>query len=500
MLWGFYLPFAERLDPAANAQVHALAQSLLAAPLPGVTDVVAGYVNLYVEFDTGQVDEARVRRWTNNLQDNTRSPEPAARNPKTIPIRYDGEDLELAAKHSGLSVKEVIRRHSGATYRVYAMGFTPGFAYMGSVDPSIRLPRRKEPRRRVAAHTLAMAGEQTGIYPLPSPGGWNLLGTALEAVYDPHRSPPFLLEAGDTVRFAPSEGSAPPEPSALELLPPEPEHPALRVEEPGLLDLPVDGGRLWAGRYGLARSGPLDGHSARAANALVGNPADAPVLELSVRGPVLTALRTVVLAFAGFGMRPAVDGELLEAWQSFVVHEGQTLRFQPMAGGTRGYLAVAGGFALETFMGSASADLRGLIGRPLAAGDLLEIRIYREARAGFSLRPWPPDPRWPIRLIPGPQRNPEALRALLEGSFTVGPSDRMGMQLEGLALPGGEVLSEATPLGAVQVPPGGSPIILLNDRGTLGGYAKPARVHPADLPRVAQLRTGERVQFRLVRR
>lgn len=499
MLQGFYIPFTQRLNPDTNGQIHTLVKRLLDNPLPGLTDLVPGYTNLYVEFDFSQISEKRLRRWVEHNQNSSRPPAPGPRPPKTIPVRYDGEDLALAAERTGLSLQEVVRRHSETLYHVFAMGFTPGFAYLGSVDPAIRLPRRAEPRCRVAAHTVAMAGEQTGIYPLPSPGGWNLLGTALEAVYDPHRPQPFLLEAGDRVRFARADGPTPPEPRVLELLPSEPRRPVLRVEEPGLLDLLVDQGRFQAGRYGLARSGPVDVRSARAANRLLGNPDAAPVLELSLRGPTLTALAPVDLAFAGFGLRPVASGEALDPWQSFALHPGQTLRFQPEQSGARGYLAVAGGFASETFMGSVSADVRGLVGRALRAGDRLGVRTGGTARAGFEAKPFTPDPGWPIRLIPGPQHDPETLRALSEGEFRVSAADRMGVRLEGRAVPGGEVLSEATPLGAVQVPPGGSPILLLNDRGTLGGYCKPALVHPLDLPRVAQLRAGSRVRFMLAR-
>lgn len=499
MLQGFYIPFAQRLDPSVNGQIHALVKHLLGNPLPGLTDLVPGYANLYVEFDSSQVSEHRLRRWVEQNKTSPRPPAPGSRPPKTIPVRYDGEDLALAAERTGLSLEEVVRRHSETLYQVFAMGFTPGFAYLGPVDPAIRLPRRAEPRRRVAAHTVAMAGEQTGVYPLPSPGGWNLLGTALEAVYDPHRPQPFLLEAGDRVCFTRAEGPTPPEPRALDLLPPEPRRPVLRVEEPGLLDLLVDQGRFRAGRYGLARSGPLDPRSARAANRLLGNPDAAPVLELSLRGPTLTALAPLGLAFAGLSLRPVVDGEELEPWQTFVLRQGQVLRFQPQKSGARGYLAVAGGFASEMFMGSVSADVRGLVGRALRAGDVLGVRTGGTARAEFKAEPFIPDQGWPIRLIPGPQSDPETLQALSVGEFRVSAADRMGVRLEGRAVPGGEVLSEATPLGAVQVPPGGSPILLLNDRGTLGGYRKPALVYPLDLPRVAQLRPGSRVRFVLAR-
>jgi len=495
MLRGFYLPFGQRLDPAVSARIHALLERLLQQILPGVTDLVPGYANLYVEFDPLRVSGAKVRRW---VAQHLKALEvsPLEHRPiQEIPVRYDGEDLPLAVQQTGLSLEEVIRRHSGPLYRVFALGFTPGFAYLGPVDPALRLPRRAEPRRRVAAHTVAMAGEQTGIYPLPSPGGWNLLGTALEAVYDPHRPQPFRLQAGDRVRFVPAEGPTPPEPEPLELLPGGLTQPVLRLEEPGLLDLLVDQGRFRVGRYGLARSGALDVLSAQAANRLLGNPAEAPVLELALRGPVLTALAPVVLAFAGFGLRPVVGGGPLEPWQSFLLHPGQTLRFQPEGPGARGYLAVAGGFASKRFMGSASTDLRGLIGRALRVGDVLAANP-RGARAGFQTNPWRLNLDWPIRLLPGPQADPEALQALTGAAFRVSSADRMGIRLEGPPVPGGEILSEATPLGAVQVPPGGAPILLLNDRGTLGGYRKPALVHPLDWPRVAQLRPGSWVRFR----
>lgn len=490
---GFYLPFAQTPDPAANARLQALALALLRDPLPGVSDVVPGYVNLYIEYCEG-LEEKAVRAWVARCAGEAHQPSPARS--LEIGVRYDGEDLEEVARRTGLSVAEVVERHSRVVYHVYALGFTPGFAFMGDVDERLRLPRRAVPRKQVPAHRVAMAAGQTGIYPLPSPGGWHLLGTALEAVYDPHRPEPFLLQAGDKVRFRPSQGPTPPVPARLELLPPEPRHPLLRVEEPGLLDLVLDAGRLRAGRFGLARSGPLDARSARLANALVGNPPGAPLLELNLSGPVLSVLRPAVLALAGYGLEALLDGEPLARGQSFAVRPGQTLRFRPLPEGARAYLAVAGGLESGRFMGSASADLRGRIGRALQAGDVLGVASPKAVRPGFA-HPQPPlaEPLR-VRLLPGPQFSREALEALCAGPLEVGGTDRMGMRLvAGHSVPGGEVISEATPLGAVQVPPGGQPIVLLNDRGTLGGYAKPALVHPADLPRLVQLRPGQRLWF-----
>ncbi len=281
----------------------------------------------------------------------------------------------------------------------------------------------------------------------------------------------------------------------LELLPEGPRHPLLRVAEPGLLAVVVDRGRFRAGCYGFARSGPVDGAAAARANRLVGNHAGAALLELSVRGGVYEVLRPGVVAFTGGGMRALLGGERMTPDSSFAVRAGDRLSFSPHITGSRGYLAFAGGLESRTFMGSTSVDLRGRIGRPLVAGDVLGVAAPRPVHAGRSFRPYLGNGA--LRLLPGPQASPEALAALTRQTFAVGRADRMGVHLLGGAVPGGEVLSEAAPLGSVQVPPGGVPIILLHDRGTLGGYHKPAVVHPADLGRAAQLRPGQRVRFKM---
>ncbi|MBF6596264.1 MAG: 5-oxoprolinase subunit PxpB [Thermaceae bacterium] len=490
MTRGFYLPFAEQVDPAANARIQALTASLLELPLPGLSDIVPGYANLYLEYDSRQLSQRQIQAWVaHKLAEIASAPEGRQ---VEIPVVYDGEDLPEIARRTGLSTAQVIERHAAPTYRVFAVGFTPGFPFMGAVEPTLRLARRAVPRTRVPAHSVAMANQQTGIYPLASPGGWHLLGHSLRAVYDPRRPQPFLLEAGDRVRFIPAEGKHLDPPQALSLLP-QPHSPLMQVEEPGLLDLLVDGGRSLVGRFGLAQSGPLDRYSFDRANALVGNAADTLALELTLLGPTFTLLASVVLAFAGYGMQPLLNGEALPVAQSFAVKPGDTLAFKPLANGVRGYLAVAGGLQGEVFWGSSSVDFKGLIGKPLAAGDILGLAKARSVRPGFALEHRLLE-RY-IRLLPGPQFSPQALRALTTTTFTVISGDRMGLRLGGGLVPGGEVLSEATPLGAVQVPPSGEPLVLLNDRGRLGGYAKPATVHPADLWKIAQTRPGESIRF-----
>lgn len=476
--------------------MHERARGLIASAPEGVTDVVPSYASLYVEYDVDLVDARALRTWLD-------AP-PAAAGASTtreisVRVRYDGEDLADVADEVGLGVDEVVRRHAASPYHVYALGFTPGFPFLGELDPSLRVSRRSVPRARVPAHAVAIAGAQTGIYPLPSPGGWRLVGTTLDPVYDPHRERPFLLEPGDTVRFDPSDGPTPPEPDALELLPAEPDRPVLRVRAAGLLDLVVDGGRFMVGRFGLARSGPLDPACCELANRLLGNPADAPTLELNVHGPTLEVLDDTVVAFAGWGVAPERNGEPIEPFASFALRRGDVLAFPPAPRGVRGYLALPGGLESERFLGSASVDLRGRIGRPVRAGDVLGAAEARRPRAGFAFRPWRPEPgpsgAVKLRVAPGPQADPAAMAALTREPFHVRFADRMGLQLDGPEVPGGELLSEPTPLGGVQITTGGRPLVLLHDRGSIGGYAKPAVVVPQDLPRAAQLRPGRTVRF-----
>jgi len=475
--------------------------------LPGVRDVLPAYDSMLVEHEPGRPRRDELLR----AADAAGEAEAGEARVVEVPVAYGGEhgpDLGDVAARAGLTPEAAAALHASAEYEVRAVGFSPGFPFLAGLPPALAAPRRPEPRARVPAHSVGIANHQSGVYPVASPGGWNLVGRALVAVYDPRRDEPFLLGVGDRVRFvaAPAGPRAdpPPDPEPLELLPEESALPAFEVVAPGLLDLVVDAGRFRAGRFGLARGGPLDAPAARLANLLVGNDPGAPVLEMTLTGPTLRAVAPCVAAVTGPALTPLVDGREAPAYEGLALRAGSELRFVPTGRGARSYLAVAGGVDARRFMGSASVDLRGLIGRPLRAGDALGRSRPAAPPAGRRFEPHGARPaagggplgrRVRVRLLPGPQADPDAWAALLEGELVVEAADRTGLRLAGREVPGGEVTSEGVPIGAVQVPPGGKPIVLLADRGTLGGYAKPAVVHPADLPRLAQLRPGDRLLF-----
>lgn len=482
-----------------------LAADVLATNFAGLRDAIPAYKSLYVEFDSGQVTEAELRAWLAGYlaalaYQQINAKDAPVGEVSEIPVCYDGEDLAEVAALSGLSVDEVIRVHSQNTYTVRALGFVAGFPFMETTPAPLQLPRRASPRASVPPHSLAIANAQTGIYPVSAPGGWNLLGRTLEAVYDPHRAKPFLLEPGQQVRFRPVEGQPEPLPAPQPRLlwPAEPAQPVLEVVKAGVLGLLMDEGRFHAGRYGLVRSGFLDTQAAHLANSLAGNAPGTPALELHLTGPTLAVLAPAVLACSGAGLDAFLNGHPLLPHASFEVQRGDQLTFRPNGQGRITYLAVQGGFDTLPFMGSASTDLKGGLGRPLQVGDVLGQS--GPSRPFHLLRQFTPyqGPAGPLRLIPvgeGEALDPADLEALCAGPYTLRDLDRMAARLSGPAVPGGEITSEACPVGTIQVPPSGEPLVLLNDKGTLGGYRKPARIHPDDLPRLVQTLPGQTVSF-----
>lgn len=201
------LTFGESISPATHRQVLEAAARIHGTAPAGVLELVPAYTTLGIWFDPRQRDGHELAdSLLNTLSGPGVGAPPVPEQPSrehVITVNYDGPDLGAVAEQTGLSPGEVISRHSGRTYRVYMLGFVPGFGYLGDLDPALVLPRRTVPRQRVPAGSVAIAGAQTGVYPLETPGGWHLIGRTDVVLFDPAREPPALLRAGDTVRFEP---------------------------------------------------------------------------------------------------------------------------------------------------------------------------------------------------------------------------------------------------------------------------------------------------------
>ena len=202
--------FEEKIDPGVNAHTIACANAIEAARIDGVRDVVPTYRSVAVYFDPLHTDSDALMERIAHEADQPAPAAAAAAAAVRIPVCYGGEfgpDLASVAAFAGVSPDEVARMHSAATYRVFMLGFVPGFAYLGLVDERIAMPRHSTPRVRVPAGSVGIAGVQTGIYPAETPGGWQLIGRTPSKPFDPSRSEPFLMKAGDAVQFYPIDRS-----------------------------------------------------------------------------------------------------------------------------------------------------------------------------------------------------------------------------------------------------------------------------------------------------
>jgi KipI family sensor histidine kinase inhibitor len=196
--------FAAVIDPVVNARCIALASSVESLALRGVRDVVPTYNAVTVHFDPRAADGEALRTQLGQLAGIAAPESVADARTIEIPVSYggaSGPDLAAVAEFAKCSEADVVRLHMQTRYRVYMVGFLPGFAYMGSVDPRIAMPRLDTPRVRVNAGSVGIAAEQTGIYPCDTPGGWRIIGRTSAKLFDATRAQPSLLNAGDHVKF-----------------------------------------------------------------------------------------------------------------------------------------------------------------------------------------------------------------------------------------------------------------------------------------------------------
>ncbi|MCC6300085.1 MAG: 5-oxoprolinase subunit PxpB [Anaerolineales bacterium] len=205
----------DEIDFDINQRVHALSKLIEASSINGIIETVPAYATLLIHYDPLTASFSQIKKLVQekidqveeNAKRKPRQPYPAERSERRrveVPVRYGGEygmDLQAVASKLNLSAEDVVRIHSEKIYTVYMMGFMPGYPYMGKLDDRLIVPRLETPRTRVAAGTVAIAGSQTGIYSVGSPGGWNLIGWTLLNLFDPESESPFLFSPGDEVKF-----------------------------------------------------------------------------------------------------------------------------------------------------------------------------------------------------------------------------------------------------------------------------------------------------------
>lgn len=490
-----------------------LLDALLAAKLEGVCEVIPGARTIMLRFDPFVTDRTKLTGQIAKLDLSVRS----SRSGELfeIPVCYDGEDLRDVAAILGCTINELIERHTEATYTVAFTGFAPGFAYMTCDDPGFDVPRRKSPRVKIPAGSVALAGKFGGIYPSDSPGGWQLLGTTPLAMWDTTRERAALLAPGDRVRFCdmakgktihipkPSTSIEKPDKTTEGLL-------VTRADRPVLFQ---DLGRSGLASQGVSQSGALDRIAMQQANRCLGNPRNAAVLEISFGGFAFKTDRPVTVAVTGapcpLTIHTSTGTKITATFASpIALDAGDELLLGIPPEGMLSYLSLRGGFEIEEVLGSKSRDTLAKIGpEPIAIGDVL-VPANRTALAvnfGESIERRLPRAGEVVTLdiALGPRTDwftAQGLATLTAQKWDVTPqSSRVGMRLSGPTTiereNHDELPSEGTALGAIQVPHTGQPVLFLADHPLTGGYPVIGVVASHHLDLAGQIPIGARIRF-----
>lgn len=200
------IEFGKEINPETNRKITAIVQLMREQHIEGIVDVIPAFCSLLINYDPRVLSYEELKERMENLLKMETKTETTRKRIFEIPVCYGGKygpDIDNIAEHAGLSVNEVIKIHSSKDYLIYMLGFLPGFTYLGGLDERIHTPRLASPRLTIRAGSVGIGGSQTGIYPLDSPGGWQLMGLTPVRTYDPERQTPILVEAGDYIRFIP---------------------------------------------------------------------------------------------------------------------------------------------------------------------------------------------------------------------------------------------------------------------------------------------------------
>lgn len=535
--------FGNTISETTNSQIRAFCKSLEQIMISSqvgassIIEYVPTYCSVTIYYDSQKISVETAKNIIQLAIEKSYSmANDEASNTIEIPVCYEGDfapDLHDVAEHTGMTEQEVIDLHSSTIYPVYMLGFLPGFPYLGGMDKKLVTPRLKTPRTKIPAGSVAIGGEQTGIYPLDSPGGWRIIGRTPVKLYDSQRNPPILFKAGDKIKFIPiskkeydkyeseqktnTASSSKKETYAVSS--------GFSVISSGMMTTVQDAGRFGFLKDGVSSSGAMDFLSFAAANIIVGNPKDFPVLETTLLGPSIKFSSDADFAITGATISATLNGQSINLYQKIHAVCGDVLECGAASNGLRSYLAFHGGIVVPKVMGSCSTNtkcaLGGYFGRKLQVGDELLIGYLSEKKCkkgetktfDFSMLNTNSNVAQTeiqpivLRVVDGPQKSmfdSVALKTFESSVYSVTvESDRMGLRLSGekIVVNGGtDIISDCVINGAIQITSLGMPVILTADRQTTGGYAKIATVITADLPYLAQALPGTKVKFKFVSR
>jgi len=523
--------------PEPLSKIHQLSELLFSSSPAWLLDLIPGIDSLLVALkfsdyhyrDTRALAKAEVEVLLNKLL-GERQRETKSEVVHRIRVCYDPElapDLLASAEKCKLSVREFINRHKNSEIRVDILGFMPGFSYCSGLDPRLKLPRLESPRTSVPAGSVAIAELQTAIYPQPTPGGWNIIGRSPDVLFDPSKSRPSLLMAGEYVEFieinlaefrkieAQNLTKA-----ATRVSKSKSASHAIEVISPGLQTTIQGLPRHGFAHLALSAGGPMDQEGARLANTLLGNPDDAAGLEIAGAGAKLLFNEDTWVAWVGARCLSQINGDAIPGNRPVLVPKGAILSFGPMIQGYRIFLALSGGIDSEFILDGRGSHLSAGIGeKALQKGDIVYLYRPQEACQKPFIKKLSDAkisyPKWSIASPALPGKKLELIKvlpsihlnmlssteqdALWKTVWTISSqSNRMGMRLESdfkisSSITG--IASQGIWFGTVQLPPSGQPILMMAEHQTTGGYPRLMEIVSSERSKLAQLRPGDKIQF-----
>ena len=539
--------FEQKICPEVNGQISAFVKAFeyVTKDIPGVLEIVPTYCSVSIYFDEKICEASLLKKHAQKvIKELADIKEFSTGSAKivTIPVCYEDEefapDLGKVALHAKLTKEEVIKKHSSSYYLIYMMGFVPGFPYLGGMDERLATPRLETPRTKIPAGSLAIGGVQTGLYPVESPGGWNIIGRTPVKLFDLKRKPFFLYEAGNRIRFEPitrEEFEAFDESQWLAQLAEEADgvvrvgeatsdtaaskevyecSGGLEILESGLLTTVQDLGISGFQKYGIGQSGAMDQISFALANEICGNEKNAACLETTLAGPSIRFVTACDFAITGAVFENAtLDGVGIQMNKKISAKAGSVLNCGFATKGLRSYIAFTGGLLVPKVFGSSSTNLKskigGYMGRKLLADDQLAIgfnkknlkSLGKEVGAKGFIKNKDVLVLDCIKSSQFESFQKRIVKRFTDSIYTVSAeSDRMGIRFTGQSLECGktDIISDAIPFGAVQITSAGLPVVMAADRQTTGGYAKIACVTKASMCKLAQALPGTKVRFNLL--
>jgi KipI family sensor histidine kinase inhibitor len=512
------LEWGNKISVTIYEQIANLNRLLNENPFLGFVETVPAYTTLTIFYEPELILSVEtssitfVKSYVEKLLKVKSKEKEFTENYVTIPVCYDEEfglDLQFISETSGISIKEIINLHQQKDYNIYMTGFLPGFSYMGKVDDKIAVARKDTPRTSIEEGAVGIAGNQTGIYPIASPGGWQIIGKTPYRLFDIQKKKPFLLKTGDTVRFyaISKDEFYKIKKEKNNVVEKEIDNSDVIVMKPGVFSTVQDIGRVGFRSFGVPLSGAMDLISHNLANALLGNKKSSSTIECTMGGLTVQFFKETNIAVTGAGVS-FLNGECINMHQAHFVKPNDILEVRFNNQGLRTYVAVKGGFDYEVIMNSRSTSPKIAIGRMLKKGMGLQFEKGNKNQSIKKLNTIELplfESHKSIRVIEGQEIDwvkEESVRQFYSRKFVISNRcDRMGYHLQGeplLLKYSTELLSTAVTKGTIQLTPSGQMIVLMNDCQTTGGYPRIGQVAAVDLPFLAQLKPRESIDFKKI--